>query len=253
MQLADNLLSFSPYMKPFLILLFLSFFIEINLSAEYRILAFGDSNTWGWNPDKPGSRYSDTERWAGILQTELGDDYTVVCDGLVARRTNIDGLTVGLIDGTFLNGAKTLPAAIARNAPLDLVIVFLGTNDLQIGAERTAEEVVSALISLAEMTANAENLLYSTHAAPEVLIVVPPPFGSLADSPLKELFEVGSQESSRLWNAFQKRSVIFKFHLFDGTTLFPVGVGKDGIHLKEAGHRSLGKELAREIHRIQLK
>lgn len=40
------------------------------------------------------------------------------------KRTNVDGLSTPFVDGSFLNGAKTLPVAIIRNAPLDLVIIF---------------------------------------------------------------------------------------------------------------------------------
>lgn len=220
-----------------------------NLSADYRILAFGDSNTWGWNPDAPGTRLSDTERWAGVLQSKLGEDYTVICDGIVARRTDIDGNTIGLIDGSFLNGANTLPAAIARNTPVDLVILFLGTNDLQAGAERSATEVASALMKLANLATKAENLAYTSHKAPEVYVVVPPPFGDLSESPLKGLFQVGATESTHLWDALQEVSELFEFQLFDGRQLFPDGIGKDGIHLNKWGHEKLGRLLANEIQK----
>ena len=37
-----------------------------------RIMIFGDSNTWGWNPSndlvKPLERWDDETRWAGVLQ-----------------------------------------------------------------------------------------------------------------------------------------------------------------------------------------
>lgn len=217
------------------------------LSANYRILAFGDSNTWGWNPDAPGTRFSDTERWAGVLQSKLGEDYTVICDGIVARRTDINGNTVGLIEGSFLNGANTLPAAIARNAPVDLVILFLGTNDLQAGAERSATEVASALIKTANLVSKAENLVYTSHTAPDVYVVVPPPFGDLSESPLKELFQVGATESTQLWAVVQEVTESFEFQLIDGRQLFPDGIGKDGIHLNQFGHEKLGILLANKI------
>ncbi len=220
-----------------------------NLSADYRILAFGDSNTWGWNPDKPGNRFSDTERWPGVLQSKLGEGYTVICDGIVARRTDIDGNTIGLIDGSFLNGANTLPAAIARNAPVDLVILFLGTNDLQAGAERSATEVASSLIKTANLASQAENLAYTSHKAPEVYVVVPPPFGDLTESPLKELFQIGATQSTRLWDAFQETSEVFQFQLIDGRKLSPDGIGKDGIHLNQLGHEELGLLVAKEIQK----
>ena len=35
-----------------------------------RILAFGDSNTWGYDP-ATGQRYDETIRWTGLLQKAL--------------------------------------------------------------------------------------------------------------------------------------------------------------------------------------
>lgn len=41
-----------------------------------RIMIFGDSNTWGWNPCNdlvsPLQRWDDDVRWPGIMQNELG-------------------------------------------------------------------------------------------------------------------------------------------------------------------------------------
>lgn len=42
-----------------------------------RILAFGDSNTWGFNPEKFG-RYSEDIRWTGLLQKALGKDSLII-------------------------------------------------------------------------------------------------------------------------------------------------------------------------------
>lgn len=217
-------------------------------STPFRILAFGDSNTWGWTPTGDGKRFADTERWTGVLQSELGSGYTVITDGLVARRTNVDGLSVPQIDGSFLNGAKTLPAAIVRNAPVDLVIIFLGTNDLQLGIARSADAVAEAVAGLAELVRSSEKLLYSSYPAPsDVWIIVPPALGDLSASPLKGLFAVGQSESKGLSDAFQKMAADKQLTLFDLEVIAPGGVGADGIHLSAATHQKLGSTLAEAI------
>ncbi len=38
-----------------------------------NILCFGDSNTYGYNPEN-GGRYDDASRWTGILQDILRND-----------------------------------------------------------------------------------------------------------------------------------------------------------------------------------
>ena len=55
-----------------------------------NILCYGDSNTWGANPND-GSRYTDDVRWTGILQRELGGGYQVIEEGYNGR-TSIWGL-----------------------------------------------------------------------------------------------------------------------------------------------------------------
>jgi lysophospholipase L1-like esterase len=46
-----------------------------------NVMIFGDSNTWGWDPSNDLvdviKRWPDEVRWAGVLQQELGGDYTV--------------------------------------------------------------------------------------------------------------------------------------------------------------------------------
>ncbi|QXD25114.1 hypothetical protein F7C95_04230 [Opitutia bacterium ISCC 51] len=231
--------------------LFVAWFLLVGVVSSvlgnYRILAFGDSNTWGWVPNGSGTRYPDAERWTGVLQNELGSEYTVISDGLVARRTNLDGMTAGLVDGVFLNGAKTLPAAIARNAPVDLVILFLGTNDLQAGAERSAQEISDAVGELAQLVTQSENLLYANYPAPDVMVVVPPALGDLSNSPLKGLFQVGQAESQQLSAAFLSLGEQDQLELIDGKLLFPDGIGPDGIHLNNKGHRALGLAISQKI------
>ena len=49
-----------------------------------RILCFGDSNTWGYNP-VGGARYDDETRWPMRMQHVLGNDYSVIEEGLNGR------------------------------------------------------------------------------------------------------------------------------------------------------------------------
>jgi len=217
-------------------------------AADFRILAFGDSNTWGWKPDGSGTRFADDVRWSGVLESRLGAGYTVITDGLVARRTDLDGMDAGLVEGVFLNGAKTLPAALARNAPIDLVLIFLGTNDLQSGAERSAAEVAAAAAGLADLVGDCQKLLYSSYPAPPVVwLVVPPPLGDLSASPLKGLFSVGKSESAQLGAAFESMSQVTGHKIFDLNRIYPGSTGADGIHLTEAAHAALGIALTEAI------
>jgi len=41
-----------------------------------KILCYGDSATWGYNP-VDGASHPFDRRWPGILQSELGKDYKI--------------------------------------------------------------------------------------------------------------------------------------------------------------------------------
>jgi len=40
----------------------------------YRIVCFGDSNTWGYDPET-GERFDENTRWTALLQKMLGEEY----------------------------------------------------------------------------------------------------------------------------------------------------------------------------------
>ena len=78
-----------------------------------RILAYGDSNTWGFDPVTWESvpmtleRYPEDIRWTGLLQKALGKDALVLEEGLCGRTTAFDDEEC---DGR--NGLMALPAIL---------------------------------------------------------------------------------------------------------------------------------------------
>ncbi len=88
------------------------------------ILCYGDSNTWGYEASTQG-RLGRWDRWPGVLQRELGDDVHVIEEGQNGRTTVFD-----VPFEPYRNGLAYLPVALQTHAPLDAVVVDLGTNDL---------------------------------------------------------------------------------------------------------------------------
>src|SRR5688572_13370016 len=91
------------------------------------ILCFGDSNTWGYVPGT-GKRYPRSERWPGVLQETLGNEFLIIEEGLNARTTTMDDPIRG---GAIKNGLTYLRPCLESHAPIDLVLLLLGTNDLK--------------------------------------------------------------------------------------------------------------------------
>ena len=74
-----------------------------------RILCFGDSNTYGYNPK--GGRYGESERWTARLAARLGA--TVIEEGLGGRTCVLDDPT----EGGYKSGAAYLPPCLMSHAP----------------------------------------------------------------------------------------------------------------------------------------
>jgi lactoylglutathione lyase len=90
------------------------------------ILCFGDSNTYGWHED---GRYPWQVRWPGVLQSLLPPGWRVVEEGL-SGRTTVDGL-------------HYFGECVRSHTPLEIVLVFLGVNDVDHGM--SPEEVAVGL------------------------------------------------------------------------------------------------------------
>ena len=112
-----------------------------------RILCFGDSNTFGrksvsFNPEETPivfsqDRFQQNERWTGVMANKLGKDYYVIEEGLCGRTTVLDDP----VGGEHRNGKKYLLPCLESHAPLDLVILMLGTNDLKVKFSMSAYDI----------------------------------------------------------------------------------------------------------------
>ena len=49
-----------------------------------KIICFGDSNTYGYNP-ATGGRFDENTRWPKVLQKLLGEDYEIFEEGQNGR------------------------------------------------------------------------------------------------------------------------------------------------------------------------
>ena len=52
---------------------------------KYRILCYGDSNTWGYISGTDHQRYGEDERWTKVLVKKLGENFEIIEEGLNSR------------------------------------------------------------------------------------------------------------------------------------------------------------------------
>jgi lysophospholipase L1-like esterase len=204
-----------------------------------EILCFGDSNTWGYDPST-GDRFPRETRWTGVLQDSLGAGYRVIEEGLNGRTT----VWEDPIEGDKLGRRHLLPCLLSQ-APLDLVILMLGTNDLKKRYSAASTDIAAGIGCLLDVIAGSDT--GRTHAAPPVLLVCPPPLAKL--SAWAEMFEGGAEKSRKLAALYAEIAGARGCAFLDAGSVVRTS-DLDGIHMEASAHRVLGQSMAKEVKKI---
>jgi lysophospholipase L1-like esterase len=200
-----------------------------------EILCFGDSNTWGADPADDTRRFAWPVRWPGVLQRQLGEEYHVVEEGLGGRTTVIDDPLP-----PHRSGLALLAPILESHAPVDLVIVMLGTNDISY-AWSTAAQAADGAAALAHLVLRSE--LGPDGAAPKVLLVCPPPVGPFTNSENPELWDGAEDKSRALPLEFARVASALRCPWLDAGEVIATSP-VDGWHLEVTEHARLGVAVA---------
>ncbi|MFO7635575.1 MAG: SGNH/GDSL hydrolase family protein [Caldilinea sp.] len=198
-----------------------------------RILCFGDSNTWGYDPATQ-DRFDRDTRWPGVLRTTLGAGYEVIEEGLNGRTTVWDDPIEG-----YKCGKDYLIPCLETHRPLDLVIILLGTNDLKKRFSLSAFDIAQgagALVRVVQQSAAAH-----AGAAPPVLLMAPPPVAKLTD--FDQMFEGAETKSQKLGFYYRQVAEELGCAFLDTATII-VSSDLDGIHFEAPEHARLGRAVA---------
>ena len=192
-----------------------------------NVLCYGDSMSWGIIPGTR-QRHPYEKRWPGILQNLLGPEVRVIEECLNGRTT--------AWDDPFRpnrNGKDMLLPLLQSHSPLDLVILFLGPNDLQNMYGVTAYESALGAGVLVDViqSCRAEPMT----VPPKVLLVSPPriirPCGTM-----EEKFR-NAEEKSNTFSGWYKRIADERgCFFFDAADVIKPSV-VDGVHLDELQHQ----------------
>mgnify|MGYP000861538710 FL=1 len=203
-----------------------------------RIVCFGDSNTHGYNAEN-GGRFGESIRWPCVLQRLLGAGYRVVEEGM-------NGRTAAFEDPEFegRRGMDYIVPCMMSHKPVSLLIVMLGTNDLNpaFGAHpKTIAEGVGLLLQKALP-------LPAWDEKPNILLISPPVIrGPGGDA----LFGPGAKmgERSRMLAGYYRKvaeKLPCAFLDAGAMEVHPL----DGTHLTPAGHRALAGLLAPKVRAL---
>lgn len=204
-----------------------------------KILIYGDSNVWGDN-FFTGIRIPDEKQWPNILQKLLGTNFKILQEGLPGRVAgNIE------LDKKYKNGKDTFLSIFKTNAPVDYVIIALGTNDLQVKYDRDASLIERDLLWYKEIIEEEyidddnKKKYFVNGKMPKIIYLLPTHFIEKKDNPV---FNHNSEmKRNQLIHLFKNNQNITSY-IFNDLPLF-----EDGIHLNYDGHKYLAEKVKKII------
>lgn len=195
-----------------------------------NILCYGDSNTWGYMP-LIRTRYTEAERWPGLLAAALGDDFHIIEEGLNGRTTAFTDYLE-----PYRNGLDYIAPCILTHAPLDLVIIMLGTNDTKARYCVSSKEITDGMKNLIQKL----RFYYPTdkYPMPPILLVAPGPLIGDKDDPAFD--EASARKAKELPARYEALAEELGCLFFNAqTVLSEQDLGGDGLHLTPEGHKKL--------------
>ena len=204
-------------------------------------MCFGDSNTWGFIPATK-QRYEAAVRWTGVLADRLGEAYEVIEEGVNGRTTGLDDPCE---EGK--NGKKALPGCLREHAPLDLVILMLGTNDLKFCYHSSAKQAAERIRELIRLIREFDGELPVLAASPAAIA-----------SNVSELgpgvhfgdHDPNAHLESLRFSQEYRASAEAENALFFDAALSAEPSALDGLHLDPESHLRLGEAFAQKIKDI---
>ncbi len=191
---------------------------------EHRILCYGDSNTYGYDPRSClGGRYPETVRWTARLQSE---GWTVFNGGQNGRSIPQNSWEI-----------ETLSQIIHRQEP-EIVTIMLGTNDLLqdpgLSAADCAGWMERFLMALLEQVPSCQ-----------LLLITPPPvtLGAWVDDP--KIVQTSQHLGAHYQALAQRRGVTFA-----DAGDWDVELTYDGVHFSERGHRAFSAGIGKRLSEL---
>ena len=200
-----------------------------------KILCYGDSNTYGYNP-LDGTRFDEDTRWTGVLQKNLGKDYLVQEEGMNNRNGFVNNPC-----GYEYTAQRHFPKLIAKNKDTDILVLAIGINDLQFSYDigfKTIENGLEKLI------VTAKDYVYR-------IILIPPPVleKNVLDGNFRIQFdETSISKSKKVGKIYKKLANVFSCDIFDIND-FQKPSKEDGLHYNKEAHRKIGEKLAEFIRK----
>ena len=194
-----------------------------------KILFYGDSNTYGYDPaDLFKQRYPRPHRWTTLLEQQLPAGWEIIPKGMNGR---------SLPDLKY--DAPRISRLLETLQPGDLFAVMLGTNDILLSMGRDADYPIGKMRTFLEF-------LTQRKAASDILIVAPPHIGS---SEIRDpLYHQFYEASVRMNAGFRELAALYQVSFADAGT-WGLAMSADLVHLSEEGHRQFAERMGECLRR----
>ena len=204
------------------------------------ILCYGDSNTWGHHAPL-GGRFDAATRWGSRLRPLLGEEYRVIEEGQRGRTTVWDDPIENR-----LAGLTYLWPCLDSRAPIDLVVIMLGTNDCKPYFGLHPQNIADGAGRLVDMIQKCA--FGPDDTAPKVLLVSP--IRITPSSFYPHLFgQAEAAKSHGFPAAYKAGAERLGWAFLDASTLAQPDPA-DGVHLDAAGHAALAQAVAEKVKEI---
>lgn len=208
-----------------------------------QILLYGDSITWGFDPDfkeKDHLRFERDSRWGGIAEKLLGEDCRIVEEGLSGRTTSLeDPAACGK------NGLSLLIPILQSHQPLDLVVFLLGTNDMKNTYHASVPDIRRGMELLIKTVLTP--FVWDTGKPPKILLIAPP---HIHDRGVHDFIDGNSEAKSlELGEHYRLLAKDYGCNFLDASRVTEPSAW-EGVHLDREGQRLLGKAAAAKIREI---
>lgn len=203
-----------------------------------KVLVYGDSNVWGDN-FLTGERIPDDKQWVKILQRELKNEYIFFQEGLPGRIAGSEEK-----EKKYKNGKDSFISTYRTVAPVDIVIIALGTNDLQKKYNKSSKKIIEDLLWYQKVLEESYEDLedrkkyFVSQKMPKIIYILPINFDYKVNASV--IFDEKSEKKRQdIITYFSKNNI--KAITSNDMKLF-----EDGIHLNFQGHKDLAK-LVRKV------
>ncbi len=204
-----------------------------------KVLIYGDSNVWGDN-FITGKRLSDNKQWVNIVREHLKEKYIIFQEGLPGRIAGNEEK-----EKKYKNGKDNFISTFRTKAPVDIILIALGTNDLQIKYNKTSKAIFEDLLwykkAIEESYKDIDDRkkYFVNEQLPRIIYILPINFDYKKNASI-----IFNEQSEK-----KRQEIISKFKTenIPYIRLDNMPLLEDGIHLNEEGHKKQAQLVEKEI------